>query len=149
MIHNIEVLVPQLIYLNAIDKYYEPELIQSSFNGNYERYQIRGDAYKELSIMTYLKTIRANVEGLLNRMKVSEKKVQLALSTIFLNFPTNETVEKLTYSDNIELRSTDNEKEKTTQLFNSLLKRYQETLENKMEGSNFVFDSVNFIDIKF
>ena len=99
--------------------------------------------------MTYLNTIRANVEGLLNRMKVSEKKVQLALSTIFLNFPTNETVEKLTYSDNIELRSTDNEKEKTTQLFNSLLKRYQETLENKMEGSNFVFDSVNFIDIKF
>ena len=99
--------------------------------------------------MTYLNTIRANVEGLLNRMKVSEKKVQLALSTIFFNFPTNETVEKLTYSDNIELRSTDNEKEKTTQLFNSLLKRYQETLENKMEGSNFVFDSVNFIDIKF
>ena len=99
--------------------------------------------------MTYLNTIRANVEGLLNRMKVSEKKVQLALSIIFLNFPTNETVEKLTYSDNIELRSTDNEKEKTTQLFNSLLKRYQETLENKMEGSNFVFDSVNFIDIKF
>ena len=82
-------------------------------------------------------------------MKVSEKKVQLALSTIFLNFPTNETVEKLAYSDNIELRSTDNEREKTTQLFNSLLKRYQETLENKMEGSNFVFDSVNFIDIKF
>ena len=99
--------------------------------------------------MTYLNTIGANVEGLLNRMKVSEKKVQLALSTIFLNFPTNETVEKLTYSDNIELRSTDNGKEKTTQLFNSLLKRYQETLENKMEGSNFVFDSVNFIDIKF
>ena len=99
--------------------------------------------------MTYLNTIGANVEGLLNRMKVSEKKVQLALSTIFLNFPTNETVEKLTCSDNIELRSTDNEKEKTTQLFNSLSKRYQETLENKMEGSNFVFDSVNFIDIKF
>ena len=99
--------------------------------------------------MTYLNTIGANVEGLLNRMKVSEKKVQLALSTIFLNFPTNETVEKLTYSDNIELRSTDNEKEKTTQLFNSLSKTYQETLENKMEGSNFVFDSVNFIDIKF
>ena len=99
--------------------------------------------------MTYLNTIGANVEGLLNRMKVSEKKVQLALSTIFFNFPTNETVEKLTYSDNIELIYTDTEKEKTTQLFNSLSKRYQETLENKMEGSNFVFDSVNFIDIKF
>ena len=29
------------------------------------------------------------------------------------------------------------------------MKRYQETLENKMEGSSFVYDYVNFLDIKF
>ena len=37
----------------------------------------------------------------------------------------------------------------TTSLYNSLIKKYQETLENKMEGSSFVFDYVNFLDIKF
>ena len=41
----------------------------------------------------------------------------------------------------------------TADLYNSLLHRYQETLENKMGGggggSSFVFDYVNFLDIKF
>ena len=37
----------------------------------------------------------------------------------------------------------------TTSLYNSLIKKYQETLENKMEGSSFVFHYVNFLDIKF
>ena len=37
----------------------------------------------------------------------------------------------------------------TTSLYNSLIKKYQETLENKMEGSSFVFDCINFLDIKF
>ena len=40
-------------------------------------------------------------------------------------------------------------KKKTSKLFNSLLHKYQETLENKMEGSSFVFDYVNYLDINF
>ena len=30
-----------------------------------------------------------------------------------------------------------------------MIKNYSATLENKMEGSGFVFDYVNFLDIKF
>ena len=139
-----------LIYPVAVDKYYEPELIHSSFVRNYERHQIRGDIDKELSFTSYLSTIRSNVEKLLDAQKViNNKKVQLDISIIFLNYLTNETTEKITYSDNIELRSTDDAKERATKLFNSLTKRYQETLENKMEGSSFAFDYVNFLDIKF
>lgn len=55
-----------LIYPVAVDKYYEPELIRSSFVRNYERYQIRGDIDKELSFVSYLSTIRSNVEKLLD-----------------------------------------------------------------------------------
>ena len=139
-----------LIYPVAVDKYYEPELIHSSFVRNYERHQIRGDIDKELSFASYLSIIRLNVEKLLDAQKViNNKKVQLDISIIFLNYLTNETTEKITYSDNIELRSTDDAKERATKLFNSLTKRYQETLENKMEGSSFAFDYVNFLDIKF
>ena len=112
--------------------------------------QIKDDSNKKLSSLAYINTIRSNFERLLDKQKViNNKKVQLIISTIFLNYLTNETAEKFTYSDNIELISTDDEKEKTKQLFNSSLKRFQETLENKMEGSSFVFDYVNFIDIKF
>ena len=37
----------------------------------------------------------------------------------------------------------------TTELFNSLLHRYQEILENKVDGSSLIYDYVNFLDIKF
>ena len=57
--------------------------------------------------------------------------------------------EKYTYSDNVEIRTTDDSNIITTSLYNSLIKEYQETLENKVEGSSFVFDYVNFLDIKF
>ena len=139
-----------MIYLISINLYYEPELIHSSFDSGYERYQIREDADKKVTIKEYLDTIRLNVEKLLHKQKViSEKKVQLLISVIFLNYLTNQTVEKYTYSDNTELRSTHDEKEITSKLFNSLLHKYQETLENKMEGSSFVFDYVNHLDINF
>ena len=108
------------------------------------------DANEELTFLIYLNTIRLNAEELLNRQKViNTKKVQLSISTIFLNCLTNETTEKFTYSHNFEFRSTDDKKEKTTKLFNSLSNRFQEILENKMEGSSFVFDYVNFLHIKF
>ena len=71
------------------------------------------------------------------------------MSIVFLNYLTNETAEKYVYSDNVIIRPTDDSNEITTELYNSLLHRYQETLENKMEGSSFVYDYVNFLDIKF
>ena len=46
------------------------------------------------------------------------------------------------------IRPTDDNNEIITELCNSLLHRYQETLENKMESSSFVYDHVNFLDIK-
>ena len=132
-----------------MDKYYEPELIDCAFDDDYEKYRINGDKNKELSLNDYLNTVRSNVENLLSRKKVIEKKVQLVISLIFLNYITNETVEKWVYSDNIELRSTDGSKETTTSLFNSLLHRYQDTLENRMEGSSFLYGYVNYLNIKF
>ena len=136
-------------YCSIIATYYNPELIESSFNHNYERYQINGDKNKELSINDYFNTITENLINLINIKKVSEKKVQLIISTVFLNYLNDETAIKYTYSDIVEIRSTDDSKRIVTELFNSLLHRYQETLENKMEGSRFVFDYVNFLDIKF
>ena len=68
---------------------------------------------------------------------------------MFINSLTDVTKERFFYSDNIIIRPTDDSNKATRDLCNSLLNRYQETLENKMEGSSFVFDYINFIDIKF
>ena len=132
-----------------IDSYYEPELVASAFDKHYERYRINGDKNKELSLTSYLDTVRQNVVELITKKNIGERKVQLALSVLFMNYLDNEKEEKYTYSDNIEIRTTDDSNIITTSLYNFLIKNIQKTLENKMEGSSFVFDYVNFLDIKF
>ena len=104
---------------------------------------------KELSLIDYLNTVGSNVNDLITKKKVNERKVQLAISIIFLNYITNDTAEKSVLRDNIVIRPTDDSNEVTTELYNSLLHRYPETLENKMEDSSFVFDYINFLNIKF
>ena len=138
-----------MYYYNILDEYYEPDLFSSTLERNYELYRINGDKDKELPLIDYLNTVRPNVVDLITKKKVNEGKVQLAISIIFLNYITNDTAEKYVNSDNVIIRPTDDSNEITTKLCNSLLHRYQETLENKMEGSSFVFDYVNFLNIKF
>ena len=133
----------------SLDEYYEPELFESAPERNYERYRINGDRDKELSLNEYLNTVRTNVNDLITKKKMDERKVQLAISIIFLNYITSDTAEKYVPSDNVIMRPIDDVNEITTELYNSLLHRCQQTLENKVEVSSFVYDYINFLDIKF
>ena len=130
--------------ITNVDNNYEADLIASAFDErlckHYERYRIKGNKNKELSLNFYLDTVRKNVVELITKKNIGERKVQLVLSVFFINYLNNEEAEKYTYSDNVELRTTDYSNIITTTLYNSLIKKYQETLENKMQGSSFVFD---------
>ena len=132
-----------------IDSYYEPELIASAFDKHYERYRINGDKDKELSLNAYLNAVRQNVVELITKKNIGERKVQLVISAVFINYLNNENAEKYAYNDNIVIRTADDSNKITTNLYNSLKHKFQETLENKMQGSSFVFDYVNFLDLKF
>ena len=68
---------------------------------------------------------------------------------MFINFIKNENAEKYAYSDNIVTRTTDVSNIINIKFYNSLKHKVQEILKNKMEGRSFVFDYVNFLDIKF
>ena len=72
-----------MIYPVAIDNYYEPELIHSSFDKNYERYRITGDANEELTFLVYLNTIRLNAEELLILRRFNYQ-FQQSFSTVLL-----------------------------------------------------------------
>ena len=54
-----------------------------------------------------------------------------------------------TRSDNVEIMFGDNNDDITEQLFESLLQKYEENLQNKMKGSDFEFDGVNFLYYDF
>ena len=54
-----------------------------------------------------------------------------------------------TRSDNIEIMFGDDNDDIIEQLFESLLKKYEENLQNKMRGSEFEFDGVKFLYYDF
>ena len=54
-----------------------------------------------------------------------------------------------TRSDNIEIMIGDDNDDVIEELFKSFLKRYEQNLQNKMRGSEFEFDGVNFLYYDF
>ena len=98
-------LKPLYDYIN-ISKYYESELFESALERNYERYRINGDRDKELSLNEYLNTVTTNVNDLITKKKMNERKVQLSISTIFSDYITNDTAEKYVLSDNVIITPT-------------------------------------------
>ena len=61
----------------------------------------------------------------------------------------NETRIMLTNSDNIEIMIGNETDEIIKKLFESLLQKYQEGLEKSIEGSEFIFDSIDLLYYKF
>ena len=70
------------------DNYYKPVLIRSSFEGNYKRYESRGDKDKKLSVKQYLYMIIPYLNDLINdhkNIKNSEWKIQLNMGVNFIS----------------------------------------------------------------
>ena len=77
--------------------------------------------------------------------------MQLTIEVNFISLKpgSDETHIMYTRSDNIETMSGDDNDDIIEQLFESLLKKYEENLQNKMRGSEFEFDGVNFLSYDF
>ena len=77
--------------------------------------------------------------------------MQLTIEVNFISLKpgSNETRIMYTRSDNIEIMFGDDNDDIIEQLFESLLKKYEENLQNKMRGSEFEFDRVNFLYYDF
>ena len=76
----------------STDDYYEPVLVKSSFNGNYEYYDIRGDKGKKISARQYLYMVLPQLTKLINKGKKNnsnEQKVQLSIGINFTNINDN------------------------------------------------------------
>ena len=77
--------------------------------------------------------------------------MQLTIEVNFISLKpgSDETRIMYTRSDNIEIMFGDNNDDIIEQLFESLLKKYEENLQNKMRASEFEFDGVNFLYYDF
>ena len=77
--------------------------------------------------------------------------MQLTTEVNFISLKpgSDETRIMYTRSDNIEIMFGDDNDDIIEQLFESLLQKYEENLHNKMRGSEFEFDVVNFLYYDF
>ena len=136
----------------TIDKdYYKPILVKSGYNNNnYIQYESEGDEI--LTLKEYLALIEKYLRKLINYYKnKGEWKVQLTaeINFISLNPGSDETRIMHTRTDNIEIMIGDDNDDVIEELFKLFLKRYEENLQNKMRGSEFEFDGINFLYYDF
>ena len=135
----------------SIDKdYYKPILVKSGYNNNYIQYESRGD--KILTLTEYFDLIEKYLRKLINYYKnKGEWKVQLiaVINFISLKPGCDETSIMHTRSDNEEFMNGSDTDEIIEGLFESFLKIYEEYLQEKMKGSDFEFDGVNFLYYDF
>ena len=71
------------------------------------------------------------------------------INFISLKPGSDETRNRHTRSDNIEIIIGDDNDDIIEELFKSFLQKYEENLQNKMRGSDFEFDGVNFLYYDF
>ena len=77
------------------------------------------------------------------------ERIQLLIHIKFVSsVDKNEFRTMYTYSDGVEIISGTETDDIINELFESLFKKYQEDLEKKMRGSEFVFDSINLLYYK-
>ena len=132
--------------LSINKNYYKPILVKSGYNGNYIQYESKGD--KILTLTEYLSLIEKYLRKLINYYKnKGEWKVQLIaeISFISLKPDSNETRIMHTRSDNEEFMNGSDADEIIEGLFES----FEENLQDKMKGSDFEFDGVNFLYYDF
>ena len=135
----------------SIDKdHYKPILVKSGYNNNYIQYESKGD--KILTLKEYLVLIERYLRKLINYYKnKGEWKLQLTAEISFISLKpgSGETRVMHTKSDNEEIMNGSDTDEIIEGLFELFLQKYEENLQEKMKGSEFEFDGVDFLYYDF
>ena len=129
---------------------YKPVLISAGFNYNYLEYG--SDGNNSLSFMEYLNLIKPYLEDLINEKKNKDEwKLQLTakISFVSLKPDSDETCLMYTRSDPEEFMNGSETEEIIESLYRSLLQKYNDNLQEKMKGSDFVFNGINYFYYDF
>ena len=123
---------------------YEPVLIKSVFEGNYLEYMSNGN--NSLSFNEYLELIKPYLYDLINVYKAKgEWKLQISAEISFVSQKpdSNEMCIMYTRSTPEEIIIGCETEEVAENLIMQLLQKYEDNLQNKMKGSDFIFNEIN------
>ena len=125
---------------------YKPTIVNSGHNNNYIEYRSEGNEI--LAFEEYFNLIEPYLRELINDYKnKGEWKIQLTAQINFISLRpgSDETRVMHTRSINEEFMNGSDTDEIIKELFKSLLQRYQKNLQEKMKGSDFAFNGVNYL----
>ena len=125
---------------------YEPVLIKSGFDNNYLEYMSNGN--DSLSLNEYLELIKLYLNDLINVYKAKGKwKLQISAEISFVSQKpgSDETRTMFTRSTPEEFMIGSETEEVAENLIMSILQKYQDNLQNKMKGSDFIFNGINYL----
>ena len=114
------------------------------------QYESKGD--KILTLKEYLNLIEKYLKELIEEYKLKgEWKVLLTTEVNFISLKpgSDKTCIMYTRSDHVEIMFGNDNDDIIEHLFESLLQKSEENLQNKMRGSEFEFDGVNFLYYDF
>ena len=135
----------------SIDDYYKSILTRSSFENNYEEYEIRGDKNKNMLLHEYFNKIRPELVKLINSKKNNnEQKIQLTVPVNFMH--TTDINKPRTFyvkSDHVNVTKGSSTNSIIAKLFNSLLHNYYREEQILRNGSSYSFDYVDLLTIQF
>ena len=125
---------------------YEPLLIKSGFDNNYLEYMSNGN--DSLSLNEYLELIKPYLYDLINVHKAKgEWKIQLSHEISFISQKPNSNQIRVMFTRSIpeEFMVGSETEEVAEKHFMSILQKYQDNLQNKMKGSDFIFNGINYL----
>ena len=125
---------------------YEPLLIKSGFDNNYLEYMSNDN--DSLSLNEYLELIKPYLYDLINVHKAKgEWKIQLSAEISFISQKPNSNEIRVMFTRSIleEFMIGSETEEIAEKLFMSMLQKYQDNLQNKMKGSDFIFNGINYL----
>ena len=125
---------------------YEPLLIKTGFDNNYLEYMSNGN--NSLNFNEYLELIKPYLYDLINVYKAKgEWKLQLLAEISFVSQKpgSNEIRTMYTRSTPEEIIIGSETEEVAENLIMSILQKYQDNLQNKMKGSDFIFNGINYL----
>ena len=133
------------------DDYYKPFEVKSAFDGNYVLYSSNGDKDGLLYVFEYLEKIKPYLRDLIDFYNTKgEWKIQLFMQITFISYTDANQVELMhSKSDNLKTMRGLDANDTINELISTFLQQYQEGLENKTKGSNYIFDHVNSLEYHF
>ena len=138
---------------DEIDDYYQPILVRSYFDNNFEEYELQGNKKKNLSIKEYIFIILTKLHELIDKKKKStndEQTVQLIIAVICRHI-TDPSKKYATYvrSKNTDIRSGDDTNDIVSKIIESFLENYEHKQNALRNGSSFIYDSVDYGLLQF